>query len=102
MNRCSLGQLGSFRLRPGIMATWVTSAYDGSMSPVPTTPQLFISHKHADKEIADVVREFVYARTNREITVYQSSSPDAKRPEMGRVLSDQLKRALWETSVVML
>ena len=29
----------------------------------------FISHKHADRKIADVIREFVYQQTNREVSV---------------------------------
>jgi hypothetical protein len=65
-------------------------------------PSLFISHKHADRKIADVIREFIYQRTNREVTVFQSSAADSEAPELGRVLSAQLKEALWQTGVVVL
>lgn len=65
-------------------------------------PSLFISHKHADRAIADVIREFVYQRTNREVTVFQSSAADSEAPELGRVLSSELKQALWQTGVVVL
>ncbi len=65
-------------------------------------PSLFISHKHADRKIADVIREFVYQRTNREVSVFQSSAADSEAPELGRVLSAQLKEALWHTGVVVL
>ena len=65
-------------------------------------PSLFISHKHADRKIADVVREFVYQRTNREVSVFQSSAADSEAPELGRVLSAELKAALWQTGIVIL
>src|SRR6202035_3521620 len=65
-------------------------------------PSLFISHKHGDRKIADVFREFVYQRTNREVSVFQSSAADSETPELGRVLSAELKEALWQTGVVIL
>jgi hypothetical protein len=65
-------------------------------------PSLFISHKHADRKIADVILEFVYQRTNREVSVFQSSAADSETPEFGRVLSAELKEALWKTGVVIL
>ncbi len=72
------------------------------MSPERREPSLFISHKHADRKIADVIREFIYQRTNREVKVYQSSASDAEAPELGRALSGELKGALWQTGVVIL
>jgi hypothetical protein len=68
----------------------------------PREPSLFISHKHVDRKIADVIREFVYQRTNREVSVFQSSAADSETPELGRVLSAELKEALWKTGVVIL
>ena len=65
-------------------------------------PSLFISHKHSDRKIADVIRHFVYERTNREVSVFQSSAADSESPELGRILSAQLKEALWKTGVVIL
>ena len=72
------------------------------MSSSEREPKLFISHKHADRKIADVIREFVYQRTNREVGVYQSSAADADAPEVGRVLTSELKEALWHSGVVIL
>jgi hypothetical protein len=63
---------------------------------------VFISHKHADRTIANVVREFVQQRTNREVSVFQSSAAEAESPELGRALSAGLKQALWNTGVVVL
>ena len=65
-------------------------------------PSLFISHKHADKKIADVIREFIYQRTNREVAVFQSSAADADAPELGHALAGDLRDALWQTGVVIL
>jgi len=65
-------------------------------------PSLFISHKHADKKIADVIREFIYQRTNREVAVFQSSAADADAPELGHALAGELRDALWQSGVVIL
>jgi len=66
------------------------------------SPLLFISHKHADSRVADVLTDFVYKRTNRDVEVFQSSAADAKSPELGRDLTEQLKEALWQAGVVIL
>ena len=65
-------------------------------------PNLFISHKHNDRRIADVVREFVEKWGRREVSVFQSSSAKAQSPEIGRALSDELKTALWKVGIVVL
>jgi hypothetical protein len=65
-------------------------------------PTIFISHKHADRKIADAVREFVEQRSNREVTVYQSSSGESEGPELGRPLTAELKNALWKVGIVIL
>lgn len=62
---------------------------------------LFISHRHADKDIADVIREFVEGWTGGRIEVFQSSSTQAAAPRIGRRLSDELKQALRDASVVL-
>lgn len=67
-----------------------------------TKPLLFISHKHADKQIADVIREFVNLQSGGRISVFQSSSPWADAPKEGRSLNEQLKKALWDASIVIL
>ena len=63
---------------------------------------LFISHRHDDRAIADVLRKFIEARTGGRVTVFQSSSPDAKGPKQGESVTAELRRALWHASVVVL
>ncbi len=63
---------------------------------------LFISHKHVDSKIADVIREFVNERSGGRIKVFQSSSPWAGGPHLGRNLNQELKDTLWQTSVLIL
>lgn len=65
-------------------------------------PALFISHRHDDRAIADVLRKFIQARTGGKVSVHQSSSPDADGPRQGQNINQELRRALWEASVVVL
>jgi hypothetical protein len=65
-------------------------------------PVLFISHRHDDCAIADVLRRFIEARTGGRVRVFQSSSAGAKGPKQGENLSEELRQALWHASVVVL
>ncbi|MEP6762618.1 MAG: TIR domain-containing protein [Sporichthyaceae bacterium] len=65
-------------------------------------PLLFISHRHADKPIADVLRKFITDRSGGRIRVFQSSSAEAQNPRAGHGLGQQLKQHLWEATVVIL
>lgn len=65
-------------------------------------PLLFISHRHADRQIADVLREFITNRSGGRVTVHQSSSAMADAPRAGRELKRELIEYLWVTNVVML
>lgn len=65
-------------------------------------PLLFISHKHADKKIADVIRSFVTSSSGGRVEVFQSSSPWADTPKVGRNLNKQLRETLWRANVVIL
>jgi hypothetical protein len=65
-------------------------------------PLLFISHRSADREIADVIREFITFRSGGSVLVYQTSSSDAQAPKIGRNVNRELMRALWETDVLLL
>lgn len=65
-------------------------------------PILFISHRHDDHAIADVLRRFIEARTGGRVGVFQSSSPGAKGPQQGGNLREELQHALWHASVVVL
>jgi hypothetical protein len=46
------------------------------------SPLLFISHRHADQPIADVLRKFVTDRSGGRIAVFQSSSAQAENPRV--------------------
>jgi hypothetical protein len=74
------------------------------MNPNPTNrkPQVFISHKHVDSQIADVIRSFIRSQSGGRVAVFQSSSPWADSPQVGRNLNKQLKDVLWKTNVVIL
>jgi hypothetical protein len=63
---------------------------------------LFISHRHADKRIADVIREFVRMRSAGAVEVFQSSSAEARGPVVGENLNLQLMRNLWQANMVIL
>jgi hypothetical protein len=62
-------------------------------------PLLFISHKHVDKRIADVITRFIRMGSGGRVEVYQSSNAWAEGPQVGRNLNRELKEALWKTSV---
>jgi hypothetical protein len=65
-------------------------------------PLLFISHRHDDRAIADVIREFVTNRSGGRIAVYQSSSGEAQAPKIGRNVNQELVKALWKTDLLVL
>ena len=65
-------------------------------------PLLFISHRHADRAIADVLRRFVNDRSGGRIAVFQSSSAEADNARVGRELQRELKERLWRTGAVIL
>jgi hypothetical protein len=65
-------------------------------------PLLFISHRHSDQAIADVVRKFVTDRSGGRIAVFQSSSAVAEGPRSGERLTEELRRSLWRASMVIL
>lgn len=58
-------------------------------------PLLFISHKHVNKSIADVLRTFIDVYTSGNVDVFQSSSAEAAGPQAGFNLNQELKKALW-------
>jgi hypothetical protein len=67
-----------------------------------TKPTIFISHRHADKAIADVVAEFLDERSAGSATIYCSSHTDFVHPTAGDSLEVSLKRALGASDVVVL
>jgi hypothetical protein len=65
-------------------------------------PLIFISHKHSDRAIANVVRSFITEQSTGRIRVFQSSDPSAPGPRIARHLNTELRKALWEASAVIL
>jgi hypothetical protein len=65
-------------------------------------PLLFISHKHADRHVAEALAQFVEERSAARINVHLSSSPDFKGPRFGKALNAQIRDALWQTEVLIL
>jgi hypothetical protein len=65
-------------------------------------PLLFISHRHADRAIADVLRKYVNDRSGGRIAVFQSSSAEAENARVGRELQRELKEKLWRAGAVIL
>ena len=82
------------------MATETTK--EPSRLTVATRPLLFISHRHADRLIADALRRFVTDRSGGRIAIFQSSSAHAENPRVGRELQKELKEQLWAAGVVIL
>jgi hypothetical protein len=65
-------------------------------------PLVFISHKHVDNKIAEVIRSFITMQSGGRVSVFQSSSPWADAPKIGRNLNKQLIDTLWHTSILIL
>ncbi|MDQ3647190.1 MAG: toll/interleukin-1 receptor domain-containing protein [Actinomycetota bacterium] len=65
-------------------------------------PRLFISHRTADREIADVIRHFVTFQSGNEVLVHQSSSAEARTPKIGHNVNRELRAWLWKTDVLLL
>ncbi len=66
-----------------------------------STPRtLFISHRHADKKIADVLRNWIEHTTMGRVKTYQSSQP-GQGPRPGYILTEELRRQLQAASVVL-
>lgn len=65
-------------------------------------PLLFISHRHADRAIADVVRGFVTERSGGDVIVFQSSSSEAQAPKIGQNVNRELLKALWKSDLLLL
>ncbi len=64
-------------------------------------PMVFLSHKHQDQKLADVVRSFIEERTLGQVEVFQSSEFGAGL-RIGRVLDDELLDKLFRSEVLIL
>ena len=65
-------------------------------------PTIFISHKHSDSKIAQVLAGFLEEKSNGLVKVHLSSSPNFDGPRFGPSLNAQLRQALWTTDVLIL
>lgn len=79
-----------------------SATHEPAAMPDPSQPFLFISHRHTDRAIADVVRDFVTTRSGGDVTVWQSSSSDAHGPRIAREINRELVNALWRSDVLIL
>src|SRR5436190_15481127 len=65
-------------------------------------PLVFISHRHADRRIADRLRKFIREKTGNSVEVHQSSSADAQAPRIGHNLKGDLLSALGKSDLLVL
>jgi hypothetical protein len=63
---------------------------------------LFISHKHVDHKIANVLGDFAKGQSLNLVKVHLSSDPNFEGPKIGKNLNDQLKQALRNANAVIL
>jgi hypothetical protein len=63
---------------------------------------LFISHKHSDSTIAQVLAAFIEGESGGRVRVHLSSSPDFQGPRYGKSLNAQLRQALGASEVLIL
>src|SRR6202043_3172076 len=64
-------------------------------------PSVFVSHRHDDARIADVLRSFIRRVTAGAVDVHQSSY-EGSGPEIGKILSEELGHKLAESEIVLL
>lgn len=80
----------------------------GSVDATPPSPApedrrvIFISHRHEDKPLADVVANFLRGRSAGQVDVHQSSDANSEGPKPGSRLTKSLQDALWRAGRVIL
>lgn len=65
-------------------------------------PLVFISHKHVDRQIAQVLADFIHEESRGEVDVHNSSNLNYLGPVGGERLTDALRQVLWRTDVLLL
>lgn len=65
-------------------------------------PLVFISHKHVDRQIAQVIADFINEESRGEVEVHNSSNSNYLGPVGGERLTDALRQVLWRTDVLLL
>lgn len=78
------------------------SATATSTSGPPDGPLLFISHRHSDVDIANVIHDFVEDKGGGRVRIFQSSAVRADHPKPGADLTREVHEALWQAKVVIL
>ena len=67
-----------------------------------TNPYFFVSHKHADRDIALVLANFVRDVGHANVDIHLSSAPEFEGPRVGRDLNESLRDGLAKTQVLFL
>ncbi len=65
-------------------------------------PLLFISHKHADKEIATAISKFITQKTMGKVAIHQSSAYALDGPRLGANINAELNQKLWDCDTLLL
>jgi hypothetical protein len=65
-------------------------------------PEIFISHKHSDRAIAETLARFMRTACAGNAHIHLSSSPDFDGPRFGHSLNAELKRALGHAELITL
>lgn len=63
---------------------------------------LFISHKHSDAQIAQVIADFVSTKSLGMVSVHVSSDPHYNGPRLGKSLNQELCNALQSSDILIL
>jgi hypothetical protein len=71
-------------------------------SPEPHKPCVFTSHRHADHEIANVIRTFLAQATANAVHIFQTSYEGNCHPEVGKLINRQLAKDLANSELVLL
>lgn len=67
-----------------------------------TKPYFFISHKHADADIARALADFVRDVGQANVDIHLSSASEFEGPRVAREVNDELRQALARTQVLFL
>ncbi len=72
------------------------------MQTIPTMPTIFISHRHTDSQIANVINKHLRRWGFPPNSIYQSSAATGRGPRIGEPLAQNLLDALSRANAVLL
>src|SRR5688572_9013004 len=78
-----------------------TTGKSSELSKELSKPHVFISHRHPDAKIADVLRIFIRDRSGGRVGIFQSSAP-GEGPRIGHELNAELIGNLHQSCLVIL